>query len=238
LDDDGRRRWHDAAVTAELEEHPAIPAATVVLARDADAGVEVLMLHRVSKVAFGGMWVFPGGRVDDGDRQPGDDEAAAARRAAAREAMEECGLAVEPGDLVPFAHWVPPAITPRRFSTHFFLARASDGDVVVDGGEIHEHEWLAAGEVLARRDRGEVDLAPPTWVTLHDLAAHATVDDALVAAAARDPLPHYVTRWVTIDDGAVAMWAGDAGYDAGDPDVPGGRHRLWMVRGGWRLERT
>jgi len=218
--------------------HPAIPAATVVLVRDGSDGLEVLMLHRVSKVAFGGMWVFPGGRVDDGDRQPGDDDADAARRAAAREALEECGLAVDPADLVPFSHWVPPPVTPRRFSTHFFLARASEGEVVVDGGEIHEHEWLAAQEVLARRDRGEVDLAPPTWVTLHDLAEHGTVDGALAAAADRDPVPHYETRWVTIDGGAVAMWEGDGGYAASDPDLPGGRHRLWMLEEGWRLERT
>jgi 8-oxo-dGTP pyrophosphatase MutT (NUDIX family) len=219
-------------------DHPAIPAATVVLVRDGRDGLEVLMLHRVSKVAFGGMWVFPGGRVDDGDRQPGDDDADAARRAAAREALEECGLAVDPADLVPFAHWVPPPITPRRFSTHFFLARASEGEVVVDGGEIHEHEWLAAREVLARRDRGEVDLAPPTWVTLHDLAEHGTVDAALAAAAGRDPVPHYETRWVTVDGGAVAMWEGDGGYDTHDPDQPGDRHRLWMLEEGWRLERT
>ena len=217
---------------------PAIPAATVVLVRDGSDGLEVLMLHRVSKVAFGGMWVFPGGRVDEGDREPGDDDSTAARRAAAREALEECGLAVEPADLVPFSHWVPPPITPRRFSTHFFIARASDGDVVVDGGEIHEHEWLGAREVLARRDRGEVDLAPPTWVTLHDLAEHGTVDGALAAAARRDPLPHYETRWVTVDGGAVAMWDGDGGYATSDPDRPGGRHRLWMLEGGWRLERS
>jgi 8-oxo-dGTP pyrophosphatase MutT (NUDIX family) len=184
---------------------PAIPAATVVLVRDGRDGLEVLMLHRVSKVAFGGMWVFPGGRVDDGDREPGDDDATAARRAAAREALEECGLAVDPDDLVPFSHWVPPPVTPRRFSTHFFLARASEGEVVVDGGEIHEHEWLAAAEVIARRDRGEVDL--------------------------------YETRWVTVDGGAVAMWTGDGGYDTSDPNQPGGRHRLWMLEGGWHLER-
>jgi len=220
------------------EVHPAIPAATVVLVRDAAGGVEVLMLHRVSKVAFGGMWVFPGGRVDDGDRRPDDDEATSARRAAAREALEECGLAVDPEDLVPYAHWVPPDVTPRRYSTHFFLARASDGEVVVDGGEIHEHAWLAAREVLARRDRGEVDLAPPTWITLHDLAAHDTVDAALQDAARRDPIPHYETRWVTLDGGAVAMWEGDAGYDTSDPHRPGGRHRLWMLEGGWRVERS
>ena len=149
-------------------DNPAVPAATVVLVRDGATGLEVLMLHRVSKVAFGGMWVFPGGRVDEGDAEPGDDERARARRAAAREALEECGLAVDPVDLVPFAHWVPPAVTPRRFSTHFFLARASDGEVVVDGGEIHEHEWLAAREVLERRDRGEVvEGDPGGWREIH-----------------------------------------------------------------------
>jgi 8-oxo-dGTP pyrophosphatase MutT (NUDIX family) len=219
--------------------NPAIPAATVILVRDGDDRLEVLMLHRVSKVAFGGMWVFPGGRVDDDDRRAGeaDDEETIARRAAAREALEECGLAVDPDDLVSFSHWLPPAITPRRYSTWFFLARASDGEVLVDGGEIHEHAWLAAREVLDRRDRGEVDLAPPTWVTLHDLAEHDDVDAALAAAAARDPLPRYETRWAEVDDGAVAMWRGDAGYDTAQPDVAGGRHRLWMLRSGWRLER-
>jgi hypothetical protein len=75
-------------------------------------------------------------------------------------------------------------------------------------------------------------------VTLHDLAEHGTVDEALEAAGQRDPIPHYETRWVTIDGGAVAMWDGDGGYATSDPDQPGGRHRLWMLADGWRLERT
>ena len=221
------------------EENPAIPAATVILVRDGADGLEVLMLHRVSKVAFGGMWVFPGGRVDEGDRRTdADDDEACARRAAAREALEECGLAVDPAELVAFSHWVPPAITARRYSTWFFLARASEGEVVVDGGEIHDHAWLPAREVLERRDRGEVALAPPTWVTLHDLAEHDDVDLALAEASARDPLPRYETRWVEVDGGAIALWDGDAGYPSSCPDEPGGRHRLWMVEDGWRFERT
>ena len=57
-------------------ESPAIDAATVVVLRDGDEGLETLMLRRNSKIAFGGMWVFPGGRVDDTDRLT----AAAARR--------------------------------------------------------------------------------------------------------------------------------------------------------------
>ena len=79
----------------------ASPAATVVLLRDAADGLETLMLHRTSKVAFGGMWVFPGGRVDDTDRRADDaDDEAAARRAAVREAAEECALLIEPHEVV------------------------------------------------------------------------------------------------------------------------------------------
>jgi len=230
--------WEHAGMT-DVDHPPAIPAATVVLVRDGVSDLEVLMLHRTSKVAFGGMWVFPGGRVDDGDRRDDDaSDEAAARRAAARESLEECALAVDPDNLVPFAHWVPPAITPRRYATWFFLARASAGDVAVDGGEIHDHAWLAPREVMARRDRGEVDLAPPTWVTLHDLSSHADVDAALAHAAQRSPLPRYETRWAEIPGGAVAMWAGDAGYASSQPDEVGLRHRLWMRPDGWRLERT
>lgn len=45
------------------------PAATVMLVRDGATGVEVFMLRRTLQAAFaGGMYVFPGGRVDDLDR--------------------------------------------------------------------------------------------------------------------------------------------------------------------------
>ena len=117
-----------------------IPAATVVPLRDGPTGLETLMLRRNSKLAFGGMWVFPGGRVDDADG-PGD-ELAMARRAAVREAEEEAGIVIDAAELVPFSHWTPPQGAPRRFLTWFFLApvRESlqellvrDGAAVADG---------------------------------------------------------------------------------------------------------
>ncbi len=224
---------------SDAEVSPAIPAATVVLLRDGRAGLETLMLHRTSEVAFGGMWVFPGGRVEEGDAHPDDaDEMAAARRAAAREAGEECDLLVDPAEIVPFSHWTPPAVSPRRYATWFFLARAAEGQVTVDGGEIHDHRWLAPREVLDRRDRGEVALAPPTWVTLHDLAELPDVGTALALAADRDPVPRYATRWCKVDGGAVALWDGDAGYELSDATLAGARHRLWMTEGAWRFERA
>jgi 8-oxo-dGTP pyrophosphatase MutT (NUDIX family) len=217
----------------------AVPAATVVLVRDTDAGLEALMVRRSSKLAFaGGMWVFPGGRVDPDDAAPDrpGDVFEAARRAAVREAREEAGLVVDAEALVRLSHWVPPPVTPKRFATWFFLAPAPGGSVVVDGGEIHDHRWLRPGDALARRDAGEIELAPPTWVTLRDLAAHADVGAALAHARAREP-EHFETHVARVEGGLAALWEGDAGYDAGDADAPGPRHRLLMLETGWRYER-
>ena len=66
------------------------PAATVVLVRPGPAGLEVLLTHRPSTMAFAaGVHVFPGGRVDAGDAAFGHDPAAVA---AIREAFEEVGV--------------------------------------------------------------------------------------------------------------------------------------------------
>jgi 8-oxo-dGTP pyrophosphatase MutT (NUDIX family) len=215
---------------------PPLPAATVVLLRDTERGLETLMLRKNSKIAFGGMWVFPGGRVDAADRV-GDDELAGARRAAVREAKEESSLVVAEADLVPFSHWTPPPITPKRFLTWFFLAPAPEAAVSIDGGEIHEHAWMRPAEALERRDAGEIELAPPTFVSLYELGHSSDVDAALARARSREP-ERFQTVIGRLADGAVAMWHGDAGYATGRPDTPGARHRLSMQSGGWRYERA
>jgi 8-oxo-dGTP pyrophosphatase MutT (NUDIX family) len=222
----------------EAGEEP-VAAATVILLRDGARGLETLMLRRSSKLAFGGMWVFPGGRVDASDGQgldPGD-ELGAARRAAVREAGEEAGLAVAAESLVPFSHWTPPPVAPRRFLTWFFLAPAPPGGVSIDRGEIHDHAWMGPAEALARREGGEIELAPPTWVTLHELARAGSSREALAAARARPP-ERYTTRIASVPGGVVALWHGDAGYAAGDPALSGPRHRLSMLDSGWRYERS
>jgi 8-oxo-dGTP pyrophosphatase MutT (NUDIX family) len=89
----------------------AIPAATVILAREGPEGVpEYLLVQRGENMAFaGGALVFPGGRVDRVDggiaRNPNladgfdalDDDDAAARVACAREALEETGVLLTEG---------------------------------------------------------------------------------------------------------------------------------------------
>ncbi len=234
------KQSHGREDDAGNEGTTAVAAATVILLRDGAEGAETLMLRRSARLAFaGGMWVFPGGRVDDGDRDAlaDDDELGAARRAATREAQEEAGLVVAPHTLIPFSHWMPPAITPKRFSTWFFIGEAPAGEVAVDRGEIRDHVWLRPAEALRRRDAGELQLTPPTWVTLHEITRWSRVADALAAAAARRP-EHFVTRAALTPEGPVALWHGDTGYADGDATRPGPRHRLWMLETGWRYERS
>lgn len=220
---------------------PPVLAATVILLRDGPSGLETLMLRRNSKIVFGGMWVFPGGRLDEEDWAGVDeaDDLAASRRAAAREAMEECALHVEADEMLPFSHWTPPPVSPKRFLTWFFAARARDGEVAIDDGEIKESEWISPSGVLARQAAKEVELAPPTFVSLTELAAFASVDQALAAVADRTP-ERFATRIGVVEGvGPVAMWHGDHGYEAGDPAGKGPLHRLTMTKGGaWTYERT
>ena len=221
------------------EETPAIPAATVVLLRDGDDGVETLMLQRTSKVHFGGMWVFPGGRIDPEDHPEDGDSLAAARQCAARETREETGLLVEPDEFAWFAHWTPPPTTPRRYATWFFATAAAGHDSVsVDGHEIQDHDWISPAGALARHAAGEIDLAPPTWITLHHLSLYSPT--AAVLERFRD-IPHrrYETRIGKRSDGVrVAMWDGDAGYAKTNADAAGERHRLVMAEGGLAFENT
>lgn len=224
------------------EEAPLIPAATVVVLRDhADCGVEALMVQRNSKLEFaGGAWVFPGGRVDDADRAglTADDAEGAARQAAVREAAEEAGVSLDADALVWFSHWTPPPISPKRFGTYFFATEAPAPDLVVtiDGGEIHDHAWMRPADAMARRDAGDIELSPPTWISLDELTRHATVADALRTFRARPP-EFFATRISVIGDQVLALYAGDIAYEGGDVNAEGPRHRLAMTPNAWHYQR-
>jgi 8-oxo-dGTP pyrophosphatase MutT (NUDIX family) len=79
-----------------LTQSPAIPAATLVLVRERpNSAPELLMVERAQGMAFaGGALVFPGGRIDDGDRAISPDELSAASVAAIRETVEETAIPV------------------------------------------------------------------------------------------------------------------------------------------------
>lgn len=215
------------------------PAASVVLLRDTPAGPEILYLRRSPDLKFmGGYWVFPGGRIDPGDHRPGgeSDELGPARRAAAREALEEAGVGVDPAALHPVCQWTTPASSPIRFATWFFAAAADPAAVRIDGVEIHDHRWWRPTDALRAHRGGRIRFANPTFALSTRLAGHASVAEALAAVDAW-PRERLLGRLHPVDGGRVALYAEDCGYETGDLDCAGPRHRIWMLDGGWRYER-
>jgi 8-oxo-dGTP pyrophosphatase MutT (NUDIX family) len=234
---------------------PPIPAATVILLRDSSDGVDTLMLRKNEEIRFGGMWVFPGGRIDLEDypnADPGSNvvydgasaaadgyKTAAARNAAARETHEEAGIHADPEDFVWFAHWTPPPITPTRFTTWFFATRVTEGqEIVIDGGEIHDHQWINPARAIEKHAVREIDFVPPTWVTLHYLASRGSVNELLAHFSSVPPKVYETHLGKTEEGHRVALWHGDAGYDAWDANVEGERHRMIMAKDGFTFENT
>lgn len=134
-----------------LADRPApIPAVSVIPLRDGRDGLEVFVQYRVSTMDFAaGAVVFPGGRIDPGDRHTGasldlpaalvaehvgrweataygelGDAEAAARTLLAtgvREVAEETGAVLDPTRLLPWDDWITPIASPKRFDVRFFL---------------------------------------------------------------------------------------------------------------------
>jgi 8-oxo-dGTP pyrophosphatase MutT (NUDIX family) len=244
----------------------AVPAATVLIVRDGEMGLEVFMVKRHHQIDFvAGALVFPGGKTSKGDLDAGLDEYAdgisarssemrALAATAIREAFEESGIllardsatgkiidavrletlqphrhSLEKGErtllemlraenlrlacdeLVPFAHWVTPKMMPKRFDTHFFLARAPVGHAGHhDGRESVDSIWIRPQEAI--EDRKKWNVIFPTKLNLMKLARSKTVDEAMSAARAAPPVT--VEPWVEEGpDGNILRIRGDAGYE-------------------------
>ncbi len=226
----------------EPPETPTEPqlSATVVVLRDGSAGLEVLLLQRTARDGgTGGAWVFPGGRVEDVDREgEGRDPVIALQRSAVRESYEEAALELEGESLLYISRWITPEIATRRFDTHFYATRLpGEALVVVDGQEIRIHRWVRPEDALRESRAGTLRLAPPTFVKTGWLLAHETVESAL-STLAPGPILTFHPRICAVNDGACMLYPGDAGYEDRDPHRPGPRHRLWALSEGMRYERT
>lgn len=210
-------------------------AATVVLLRQGKGGLETLMLRRNAAVVFaGGLWVFPGGRIDIEDFA-GDptDVLAAARRAAVRETQEETGLDIEGHELHYFAHWTTPIGEVKRYATWFFATLIdTEESVRVDGHEIDEHQWLSPAAALAAHRDQQLDMLPPTVIALLELSTCRDIDE--VWAMYRDRHVEEITpKFFPQANQSCTLYPGDAGYEAGDPEIPGARHRSVRRVDGW-----
>jgi 8-oxo-dGTP pyrophosphatase MutT (NUDIX family) len=196
---------------------PAVPrpAASVVLLRHGgkhgDRALEVLLLKRTESAKFmPGVWVFPGGSVDDGD---GEDEARF-KACALRELEEEAGIALDPAEeLVLFSRWITPEVVSRRFDAWFFLALApAHAPPRADGVETVDAGWFEPANALEAQAAGEMSLAFPTVKQLESLLPHKTSDEALAAHRNRTVEPILPKVIGSFEEHRVVL--------PGDPDYP------------------
>lgn len=189
---------------------PATPrqAATVILLRGGAQTLEVLLVKRTEAARFmGGVWVFPGGSVDECDGE------AAHRAAAVRELEEEAGVRLsEPEELVEFSRWITPAEVAVRFDTRFYLAQLPDGqEPRVDGQECVALDWFTPAGALAAFERQEIALVFPTIKHLEQLRPFENAEDLLRHARGREVLP---VQPKVVLEGEVArvLLPGEPGY--------------------------
>ncbi|GAA3214027.1 NUDIX hydrolase [Actinocorallia longicatena] len=84
--------------------------------------------------------------------------------------------------LRPWAHWITPAIEPKRYDTRFFMAALPDGQRALDvSTEADKVAWVRPAEALERATAGELFMLPPTVATLQDLTRFKDVAEVLAS---------------------------------------------------------
>jgi 8-oxo-dGTP pyrophosphatase MutT (NUDIX family) len=124
------------------------------------------------------------------------------------EVLGRRGLVLRTDLLTPWARWITPEVSPRRFDTWFFAAALPAGQTATaapeghaDPGESESGTWLRPAAALEAAQAGEITLLPPTAVTLRELAAHQDVDGILARRMTITPrLPR-----VTVENGKVRL---------------------------------
>ena len=201
-----------------------------MLGRDHKGSLEVLLVKRNKSLAFaGGLWVFPGGKIDPEDLAQSQDELGAAQLAGVRELKEEVNLDLDPDQLFFFRHWTTPVVEPRRYATYFFFG-ASDSDttdVKVDDEEIVAHKWLSPQEALDSLAAGKMGMMPPTILSLQLIRKCQSVIEAKEWISQQTPL-FILPELKAEGKRMICLFEGDGEYGSQLVSPSFARHRLTL----------
>jgi len=154
--------------------------------------------------------------VSDSAALAADRHALLAGTASLAEVLSRRGLVLRTDLLTPWARWITPEASPRRFDTWFFAAALPPGQAATaapeghaDPGESESGAWLRPASALEAARAGQMTLLPPTAVTLGELARHADVPAILAHRPVITPrLPK-----VVVEDGRVRLHLPPAGEE-------------------------
>jgi 8-oxo-dGTP pyrophosphatase MutT (NUDIX family) len=135
--------------------------------------------------------------------------------------VDELGLTLRVDALAPLSRWVTPTVEKRRYDARFFVARApTDQEAAHDRVEVTAGEWLRPNDALARWERGEIALPPPTLRTVEQLASFDSVDAVFASAEGEVPRP-VQPELLQLEDTMALVLPGDPAHSVSETRIAG-----------------
>jgi len=133
--------------------------------------------------------------------------------------LERLGVVPLLDALLPFAHWITPEMVPKRFDTHFFLARMTGNAALQhDGEETVDSLWITPADAISAARTGRHTIIWPTLMNLQKLARHESVQ-ALWTETQAAPIVTVLPRMTDTPGGKRLRIPPEAGYDTWEVDL-------------------
>jgi 8-oxo-dGTP pyrophosphatase MutT (NUDIX family) len=126
--------------------------------------------------------------------------------------LEEGDLVLSCENLAHFSHWITPEFMPKRFDTHFYLARVPADQIAAhDGHENVDSVWISPQQVVEDARNKTRTVIFPTLSNVVRLAQYRSVEQAFAGTLASRIVP--IQPWVEQRaDGRYVCIPRDAGF--------------------------
>ena len=119
-------------------------------------------------------------------------------------------------NIVPCAHWITPAIEPKRFDTRFFLAKVNAKQLAShDGFELTESFWIKPKDALVKFKEGKMNMILPTISNIEQLAEFSSAFEAFnyFKGLGNNAIKSILPKFVKQDGKWVGFLPGEEGYE-------------------------
>ena len=115
--------------------------------------------------------------------------------------------------LAHFAHWITPPGMPKRFDTHFYVARTPARQLAKhDGSENVDSVWITPAAACAAADDGTYTIIFPTRVNIEKLDRMGKDVATAMANIAKDEVVTVLPKVTKIEGGRIMQIPEEAGY--------------------------
>lgn len=125
-------------------------------------------------------------------------------------------LRLRTNNIVPCAHWITPAIEPKRFDTRFFLAKVNAKQLAShDGFELTESFWIKPKDALVKLKEGKMNMILPTISNIEQLAEFSSAFEAFnyFEGLGNNAIKSILPKFVKQDGKWVGFLPGEEGYE-------------------------